>query len=266
MNTELQPKKSGNNRILVFITLLVSAFLVYFAIMSVIGPARKFGEIKSRYDLRQSDDNAIDSRFFSDSTYVSLFKEKAFLQAKIAMAETDSVSLSLNLADSTAVLEINGVKVHSVKMETFRTSKLLLSGDPVAVASMLSVPLNIIQDYSTIRKEPLMIKMAPKDTSEFKPDIIPDTSDYEPVDYIFDTDLGIRVYVYQEEDGKASDRRRLFFFDLDDRVRTFLQSLMSVMVFKIPDYHPYIKIRLPKADAKIIYRALPRNGQIAVFI
>jgi hypothetical protein len=266
MKTEIQPKKSGNNRILALIVLLVSALLVYFAIMEVISPGRKLAEIKSEYDYPKSDDNTLDTRFLSDSDYVSLFKEKAFLQAKISMAETDSVSLSLDLTDSTAVLEINGVNVHKVKMKTFKASKLLISGDPVAVASMLSVPLNIIRDYSTIRKEPLMIKMAPKDTSEFKPDIIPDTSDYEPVDYILDTDMGIRVYIYQEEDGKSSDRRRLFFFDLNDRLRTTLQSLKSVMVFKIPDYHPYIKIRMPRADAKIIYRAIPRNGQIAVFI
>jgi hypothetical protein len=39
-----------------------------------------------------------------------------------------------------------------------------------------------------------------------------------------------------------------------------------VAVFKVPEYHPFIKIRLPQADAKIIYRAIPRNGQISVFI
>jgi len=31
-----------------------------------------------------------------------------------------------------------------------------------------------------------MIKMAPKDTSEYKPDIMPDTSITEPVNYILE--------------------------------------------------------------------------------
>ena len=57
---------------------------------------------------------------------------------------------------------------------------------------LLSSPMNIVSDLATIRKEPLMIKMAPKDTSEFKPDIIPDTSDYEPVNYILEMDNGIQ--------------------------------------------------------------------------
>jgi hypothetical protein len=42
-------------------------------------------------------------------------------------------------------------------------------------------------------------------------------------------------------------------------------SLKSVALFNVPEYHPFIKMRLPRADAKIIYRALPKNGQIAVF-
>jgi len=38
------------------------------------------------------------------------------------------------------------------------------------------------------------------------------------------------------------------------------------MVFKVPDYHPFIRIRVPRADAKIIYRAIPKYGQITVFM
>ncbi len=69
---------------------------------------------------------------------------------------------------------------------------------------MLSSPMTIVNDIATIKKEPLMIKMAPKDTSEFKPDIIPDTSDYEPVNYILEMDNGIRIFVYQDTDTITS--------------------------------------------------------------
>jgi hypothetical protein len=33
----------------------------------------------------------------------------------------------------------------------------------------------------------------------------------------------------------------------------------------VPEYHPYIRIRMAKSDAKIIYRALPGHGQFAVY-
>jgi hypothetical protein len=131
---------------------------------------------------------------------------------------------------------------------------------------MLASTMTIISDFATIKKEPLMIKMAPKDTSEFKPDIIPDTSDFEPVNYILEMDNGIRIFVYQNTDTITTDKNNLFFFDLNERLKNTWSSLKSVATLKVPEYHPYIKIRLPKADAKILYRAIPRHGQIAVYM
>jgi len=264
-NKELT-EKSGNRRIPLVLASFAGVFIVYFIIMSMISPGKKLSAIRSEYAIQPSEQNPPDKRLYSDSAYIGMLKEKSFLKAKIAMAETDSVSLALNLADSTANLEISGVRVHSARMTGIRISKILLSGNPETICSMLSRPLNIVRDFATIKKEPLMIKMAPKDTSEFKPDVIPDTSDYEPVNYILETDSGLRIIVYQSEEVNPSDKRRLFFFDLNDRFRTLWSALKDVAVFKIPDYKPYIRIRLPKADAKVIYRAIPRKGQVAVYI
>ena len=131
---------------------------------------------------------------------------------------------------------------------------------------MLSKPLTIESDLSTIRKEPVMIKMAPRDTSEYKPDIMPDTSITEPVNYILEMTDGTRIYVYQEENDSPADMLAAFKFDLADRLHQAWEAIKSVAVLKVPEYHPFIRIRLPRADAKIIYRAIPRNGQIAIFV
>jgi hypothetical protein len=71
--------------------------------------------------------------------------------------------------------------------------------------------------------------------------------------------------VYQAENVKFDDRVNQFRFDLTDRLNDTWSALKSVAVLKVPEYHPYIKMKLPRSDAKIIYRAIPRNGQIAVF-
>jgi hypothetical protein len=110
-----------------------------------------------------------------------------------------------------------------------------------------------------------MIKMAPKDTSEYKPDIIPDTADYEPVNYVMEMENGIVILVYQEEKLNPGDRLHLFGFDLKYRLRNILNAMKSILTFKVPEYHPFIKLRLPRTDSKIIYRALPEHGQIAVY-
>lgn len=109
-----------------------------------------------------------------------------------------------------------------------------------------------------------MLKMAPKDTSEYKPDIMPDTSIAEPVNYILELNHGIRIYVYQADKTKFVDKMSQFKFDLKDRLNNIWSSLKSIVVLKVPEYHPFIRIKLLRTDAKIIYRAIPKNGQIAV--
>ena len=111
-----------------------------------------------------------------------------------------------------------------------------------------------------------MIKMAPKDTSEYKPDIMPDTSLTEPVNYILEMTDGTRIYVCQLENEKLQDRRSRFSFDLSYRMRDAWNSIKSIIRFRVPEYHLFIKIYLPRSDAKIIYRAVPKYGQIAIYL
>jgi len=267
MDNMEKKKLSGKMITMIIIGGFVLAFLVFYSILSAMAPGRKLAEIKSGIiGLQQTSGSKTDERYFSDSAFIKLSKEKAFLQASISMAETDSVYMTLNIPDSTAKLAISGVEVHSAKISGMKMSKILRSGNEYLISEFFSSPMNIVSDFATIKKEPLMIKMAPKDTSEFKPDIIPDTSDYEPVNYILEMDNGVRLFVYQEIDTIPGDKQRLFFFDLNDRLKNTWRSLKRVVRFEVPEYHPYIKIRLPKADAKILYRAIPRKGQIAVYM
>jgi hypothetical protein len=265
MGNEIASKKPHGKITFIVLISIISAFIIYYSIMSMISPVRKLEEIKNEFGAKTADKNGVDQRILMDSTYLKLLKEKAFLQSRIAMAQTDSIYLTLNLADSTANIEISGVVVHKAKMKSVNTSKILVKGNENAILSMLSTPYTISHDYATIKKEPVMIKMAPKDTSEYKPDIMPDTSITEPVNYILEMHDGFRIYVYQAENVKFNDRISQFSFDLKDRIRDTWSALKNVAAFKVPEYHPFIKIRLPRTDAKIIYRAIPKKGQIAVF-
>ena len=132
--------------------------------------ARKYEAIKNEFAAKPIGNTVVDERIFSDSAYLRLLKEKAFLQSRIAMAETDSIYLTINFADSTANVEISGVVVHTSKMNSMQISKILRKGDDNIILSMLASHLTISDSYSTIKKEPVMIKMAPKeDTSVYKP-------------------------------------------------------------------------------------------------
>jgi hypothetical protein len=234
--------------------------------MAMLSPERKYKALSEEFSYKQNEKNKIDERIFSDSAYLKLLKEKAWYQSRVAMAETDSIYLTINLPDSIVNLEISGVAVHRAEIKKMYISKIIRGANDYIISSMFSRPFTIISDFSSIEKEPLMIKMAPKDTSEYQPDIMPDTADFEPVNFIMELDYGTRILVYQYEKLNPGDRMHLFWFDLRYRFKNMLGSLKSILTFKIPEYHPYIKLRLPRDDAKIIFRALPDNGQIGVYL
>jgi hypothetical protein len=266
METENDNKPSVGKIIFLILVIISSLFIVYFSVMSMLGPSHKLAELTKEFSPEKPSDTKEDRRILTDSSYLRLIRERAFLQSKIIMAESDSIYLTINLADSIMDLEISGVVVHQAKMSSFKASSILTKGNENIISAMLSTPLTIESDMSTIKKEPVMMKMAPKDTSEYKPDIMPDTSLTEPVSYIFEMTNGTRIYVYQEEDDKRSDRISLFRFDLNDRLNLTWEAIKRSAAFKVPDYHPFVKIKLPRSDAKIIYRAIPKNGQITLFI
>lgn len=265
METEVTNRKSGRKITFIILISVISVFFIYYSLMSMKSPAKKLEEIKNKFETKTTDKSNINQQILKDSAYLKLLKEKAFLQSRIVLAETDSIYLSVNLADSTANIGIYGVVVHKAKISKIQISKILMRRNESAILSMLATPLTISQSFATIKKEPLMIQMAPKDTSEYKPDIMPDTTITEPVNYILETDKGVRIYIYQEENTKIDDKISQFKFDLTYRIKDTWSALKRVATFKIPEYHPFIKIRLPRTDAKIIYRAIPINGQIAVY-
>ncbi|HNY15674.1 MAG TPA: hypothetical protein PKI12_09030 [Bacteroidales bacterium] len=256
--------KTGRN-ILIAVSVIITVVLLYYSVMAMMAPVRKINSLKEEYSFRQDPKNVVSDSIVYDSAYLSLYREKAYLTARTAMAATDSLYLSMNLADSNVTLEISGVTVATTKLTRISASKIFYDRDQYFISSMLSHPFTVERNIASIPKMPLMIKMAPKDTSEYQPDIIPDTADYEPVNFIMEMDNGTTFYVYQEEKLNKGDRMHLFLFDLRYRIDEAWISMKSIFSLKVPEYHPFIRVRLPRADAKIIYRALPEHGQIAVY-
>jgi hypothetical protein len=251
---------------LIIVIAAVIAFIIYYGVMEMRSPAKKMAEISAKYSFANFEKPKLPKNITSDSAFLALLKEETFLQSRVQMAETDSVYLTLNLAEKVINIEISGVIVHSTPISEIEASKLLTDGDKFVITSLLSAPLTIVSDTSSIAKIALIMKIAPKDTSEFKPDAIPDTAFYEPVNYIFETDRGIKILVYQSEEIKQGDSKDRFMFDLRHRLLKAIADMKDIMAFKVPEYQPYIKIKIPSADAKIIYRAIPKHGQIAVYL
>ncbi len=244
---------------------MILAFTVYFSVMSMISIKRKVNETNELYSKELDKNKKTNYKYYYDSLYIKLNKERALYQSKLEMAKTDSIGLTINLIDSNANLELNGVIIHKTKISNFKLSKAFTSLDIMAISGIFGDPFIVKNEIATIKKEPIMVKMAPKDTSEYIPDITPDTSNFEPVNYILEMQNGIRLFVYQTEKDSTMSLNNQFYFDLNDRLNTTWDAIKKVSALKVPDYHLYIKIWIPKSDAKIIYRAMPKEGMVVVY-
>ncbi|HAM10790.1 MAG: hypothetical protein A2X05_07440 [Bacteroidetes bacterium GWE2_41_25] len=265
METETEKKISDTNIALISISVFLVIFIIYYSVMMMLSPGKKYAAIRNEFGIDTTEKSRGSNPIFSDSTYLKLLKEKAFLQSRMIMAESDSIYLTLNLSDSTMNLEISGVSVHQARFSYMEASKIFLKGDENLILSLMTSPFTIAKDRATIKKEPVLVKMAPRDTSEYKPDVVPDTSLTEPVNYILEMTDGTRIYICQEEEDNARERRSQFRFDLNYRMVDAWSCMKSIVRFRIPDYHLYIKIYLPRSDARIIYRAIPKYGQVGLY-
>jgi hypothetical protein len=271
-NIEMKPEKQSisflRNFIIVFVVFIVFLTLLVagYLILLNAGAKKEIVSINTRFESDQSKESAVNEQLFSNSEFLQLQQKKAFLQARILMAEADSVNLSLNLRDSIAALEIHGVSVFSSHISQIGMSSVFRKADANAILQLFSRPFSVQESYATIKKESLLINIAPKDTIEANvPTTMPDTSAVESANFILLMDNNVKLFVYSEED-ESIDKRILFAFDLKDRLRFLKAALKNILKFKVPEYQPYIKIRLPKEDVKIIYTAIATRAQVSIYI
>lgn len=200
----------------------------------------------------------------ADSSTKELLTEKAYYTALLETAKSDSLNLCLNVPDSTVALLIKGVVVHTAKLENMRISPLFRAVNPAILRNALMQPFKVSKQASTIPKMPLMVKIAPRDTSEYTPDVVPDTTDLDPVNYILELKPNVLLYFYEANPTQSSDGLSQFKFDLKERTWSLIQDIKRIANLQVPEYKPYIRIRLNKKDAKIIYRALPNQALVVI--
>jgi len=239
-------------------------FLIFYlasAVSSVNHAVRTFDESWQESADRNRDDT---TDICAIPGYLELVREKAFLGAQVKMAASDSIGMLINVRDSVIKLLIKGLPVRTIRIEEHDLSPFFRRVNQEALSDMLSSPITITSMDATFRKDPVTVKIAPKDTSEVKVDAKPDTTDFEAVFFTLNTDRNIRIYFEQQENKRVADRFARFFFDLKDKIMYAGRSLKAIAVMDKPPYVPYIKIWIPKAEAKIVYRAIPREGMIVL--
>lgn len=189
--------------------------------------------------------------------------QRAFLEARTGLVEADSVSLTVNLADSMITIEQKGVILHSASISGIKVSRVFSRIKQEDLSEFLNGPLTINESFSTIARKRYNMKVAPSDTSTYVPMVTPDTASRETVCYRFGLDRGIQLEFRQTEipqDNLLKKFRRSINRSESQRI------LKDLLAFRVPDYHPVILIELSEKDARSIYKALPEHARVALRI
>ncbi len=259
-----EPKKAkGNSRwfstsAIVFLILLF-AVTAYTLVMAYLTPVKKIEELTKAalYSEKVSQNLAP----IQDTSLLNLMKKEAFLKSKLTMAAQDSVCIVVNLPDSIVTLEIQGVTVHVARISKIRKSGMLDKIDPRILIRRFSSPQNVDSVMATFAKFVFTHKEAPADTSQQTQLVIPDTATIEPayVKMFLQDDFILTFREKGDQNKKVLDK-----FVRNIQWNNSIDFFKSILGFKVPDYIPWIEVRIPARDIRTIYRSIPEKALLTI--
>ncbi|RPI46442.1 MAG: hypothetical protein EHM46_00580 [Bacteroidetes bacterium] len=196
---------------------------------------------------------------------IPVLKRKVYAQALLDLAARDSIHLVVDLRDSTASLTIRGVTISRVKAKAVELDRVLGMLAMKQYAGLFSHPVEITRQHSTIVKEPIVERHAPRDTLEALQNAYqPDTLIQRPAFMELRLEHGIRIIFEQEDNPHFRDRWASIFFRLNTSLRNVSRYLYEFFSLKGMKYSPRITIRMEANDIRAIYRALPASPHMVI--
>jgi len=212
------------------------------------------------------EDSTSSSEFYNAFELQTSSHEKAFKEAVLIMSANDSISLIINLKDSTASLFIKGVTLHSTKISYIKIDPIITKFNTHVYQKLFGKPLLISKQKATIIKEPIVVIHAPKDTLEAALNAYkPDTLIQNPAYIQMKLEHNLHIIMEQEDNPRLNDIWTRFLFRVQNSVDNSLENLINFSRLRKPTYHPYIQIKIPVDDLRSIYRALPNQPQVVVY-
>ncbi len=194
-----------------------------------------------------------------------LLVEEAFLKNRLTMAKTDSVALTIDLVDSVMTLDIKGVPVWKSKIERYELSGALhRARRSPRLKHWLAKPFVLQNEYGTIAKAPIKKVDAPKDTIEAEKlaNMMP-PPDSGDVAFVLDFSRNLTVKVCQSEKLSGEGRMQKTAVEVHQRLARLGHDLAALRRLQMPSAPLVVSLRVPRADAKAVYRALPRRALLA---
>ncbi len=198
----------------------------------------------------------------------SLQSEKSFQKVLLESSSADTFGLALNLRDSLFSLYIKGIPVRHCKLVGFHYSAafhtLLRQGD---FSTYNAAPFVLERDFATIKKIPIKVIKAPKDTTEALAQMDKALQVERPDVYcrlFFDRDFVLDVS--QSNPASFVGMVRQVIYTVRWTSFVVFKDLNTLRHFKMPAHRMWVKIRLVDNDAKAMYRALDKGVPLVLLM
>lgn len=187
-----------------------------------------------------------------------LRQQEVLLQSRLALAKEDSMYLVLDLIDHKAILEMKGIPLHECTILKSDVSNSIRMYHTERLLNWMSEPFQVKQVDATIPKISFVEKIAPKDSTEAnKAAAEPAPVKLGDVYIVMDFERNLRLVIEQSEKPDKEGQKLINQLRRKYQGVEIRRSLQSLYKFNREPAMPQISIVLPKADATILYKALP---------
>lgn len=253
--------------IIVFLAIQVAVALSSFILFGLVPALREAGKIK---DVADKKSDMADAEL-PEGTLKLIEKvrasehHEAYLRSTLKLSKKDSIALFIDLNDSLAFLSLKGVYLYQSKISKIKINKGLKKMPYFLRDSLYSGPLQVVEEISSIEKFPIVIKKAPKDTSEANQSgAAPTLPIQNDVFVMFNFSNNMIIEIDQEENELAGTRRAYRQYKRQYRRWFMSESISALFDSERSGYIYHITIELPREDARSIYRALPLKPFVVV--
>lgn len=246
-------KALKNKKLVVIISALILFVAITFITSSVIQSVLKLNSFNKAY----SETEEMKPCFDHPSLYKTI-KEITFNEAFISLAKNDSIGLIINLSEQLLQLSLQGVIIHSAKIETISGDGFFNALDICSYQNLFSSPLKITSQIASVDKEPIVVKKAPKSEAEATAALSVQATDSIKAQQVADVELnlepGFKIYIYDSSKGcQRADNK------IGVKGETWT-NIKRILTFKKIIYQPAIHLCVSNDDAVSIYRALPSKA------
>ncbi len=257
-----------NRRVQVIFIILVIALPVSIIIYGILLPVSNFTPSPTaitvpNYETGNTTVPLDDNQLQEVKKIVREENEKAFQQNRLALADKDSIYMVLDVPDSVLILEIKGVTVKKTKLLDLEMSHRFALISHENLLPWISEPFILERDLSTIPKQPIVIKQAPKDTIEAaKQSSKPKPPDSTNVFYTFYFDRNLVLEVEQADPPESGINEKVLNYQEIKKEESTHSLLQMLKKPQQTDQPMMIKMVVSEIDAKAIYRAVPKKTRL----